>query len=277
MDPFYRTIEGFRVLVEKEWLNFGHKFGDRCGHGVGSDDSNERCPVFLQWLDCIFQILCQYPCSFEFSTSYLIKLAQHCYSCLFGTFLCNTLKERLENSINDRTFSIWPFLSAPIYKNPLYQQNREKVLYPSHTLRSLVFWNEFYFGSFHTYSNNLRGERGTDFSNESYFENGLTKTRSFSDLTTQDKQLKNSTTRRLSDPSLSYDEKSSITTNLFQENPSNVGFIRTTTIKYDNSTDVTDSPNCCNTKDNSTASHNDTCINNSKKDVDSNCECLKVS
>uniref|UniRef100_A0A8C2TV43 phosphatidylinositol-3,5-bisphosphate 3-phosphatase n=1 Tax=Coturnix japonica TaxID=93934 RepID=A0A8C2TV43_COTJA len=72
LDPYYRTTEGFQVLVEMEWLDFGHKFADRCGHGENSDDLNERCPVFLQWLDCVHQLQRQFPCSFEFNEAFLV-------------------------------------------------------------------------------------------------------------------------------------------------------------------------------------------------------------
>lgn len=214
LDPFYRTIEGFRMLVEKEWLSFGHKFGDRCGHGVGSEETNERCPVFLQWIDCVHQIHRQFPCSFEFSMSYLIKLAQHVHSCLFGTFLCNTMKERLENSIPDRTFSVWPFVSTSIYRNPLYQPNREKVLWPAHNVRDLSFWSGVYLGSFNIHQSN--DETSNIDEVEATMEKSMTKTRSFDDLVKEIKSREPS--RRLSDPSINIGEANlSMPLNIFNE------------------------------------------------------------
>ena len=70
-DVEYSTcIQGFQVLVEREWLTFGHKFGDRCGHT--SDDTNQRSPVFLQWLDCVHQLMRQFPCDFQFNEQFLV-------------------------------------------------------------------------------------------------------------------------------------------------------------------------------------------------------------
>ena len=52
LNLFYRTIEGFAVLVEKEWRAFGHKFAERLGCGRRADHRpNERSPVFVQWLE----------------------------------------------------------------------------------------------------------------------------------------------------------------------------------------------------------------------------------
>uniref|UniRef100_A0A673JA98 phosphatidylinositol-3,5-bisphosphate 3-phosphatase n=1 Tax=Sinocyclocheilus rhinocerous TaxID=307959 RepID=A0A673JA98_9TELE len=149
LDPYYRTIEGFQVLVETEWLDFGHKFADRCGHGENAEDLNERCPVFLQWLDCVHQLQRQFPCSFEFNEAFLVKLVQHTYSCLFGTFLCNSRKEREDRHIQERTCSVWSLLRAAnrSFKNMLYSSHSETVLHPVCHVRNLLLWTAVYLPS----------------------------------------------------------------------------------------------------------------------------------
>ncbi|XP_049317665.1 myotubularin-related protein 4 isoform X5 [Bactrocera dorsalis] len=210
LDPYYRTVEGFRVLVEREWLSFGHKFSDRCGHGPGSDELNERCPVFLQWLDLVHQIHKQFPCSFEFNMAYLIKLAQHSHSCLFGTFLCNTYKERCEKSVFERTYSVWPFLSGPMYKSPLYLPNKDTVIWPAHNVRDLHLWTEVYLGS-------LGNQNSVEFVNNSN-ENlqgtttPMTKTRSYGDLVSAN-IMQSGISRRSSDPNMTVEPNLTMATN----------------------------------------------------------------
>uniref|UniRef100_A0A668A2V2 phosphatidylinositol-3,5-bisphosphate 3-phosphatase n=2 Tax=Myripristis murdjan TaxID=586833 RepID=A0A668A2V2_9TELE len=149
LDPYYRTIEGFQVLVEAEWLDFGHKFADRCGHGENSEDLNERCPVFLQWLDCVHQLQRQFPCSFEFNEAFLVKLVQHTYSCLFGTFLCNSGKEREDRHVQERTCSVWSLLRPAnrTLRNMLYSSHSETVLHPVCHVRNLMLWTAVYLPS----------------------------------------------------------------------------------------------------------------------------------
>lgn len=147
MDPYYRTMEGFQILVEKEWLDFGHKMADRCGQGLGSSDANERCPIFLQWLDCVHQLLLQFPVSFQFNLAFLVKMAQHTYTNLFGTFLANSLSERKKLRIRERTRSIWGYLrSHPSkFRNFLFIR-RDEVLRPKCEVRDLLLWKDVYVG-----------------------------------------------------------------------------------------------------------------------------------
>uniref|UniRef100_A0A8C2ZAS3 phosphatidylinositol-3,5-bisphosphate 3-phosphatase n=1 Tax=Cyclopterus lumpus TaxID=8103 RepID=A0A8C2ZAS3_CYCLU len=146
LDPYYRTLEGFQVLVETEWLDYGHKFGDRCGHQENADDVSEQCPVFLQWLDCVHQLLKQFPCLFEFNEAFLVKLVQHTYSCLYGTFLCNNAREREMRNIYKRTCSVWSLLrnGNKNFQNFLYIPSHDMVLQPVCHTRALQLWTAVY-------------------------------------------------------------------------------------------------------------------------------------
>ena len=57
----------------------GHKFADRCGQG-NKASASEVSPIFLQFLDATWQVLCQFPLSFEFSENLLVLLADEAVS-----------------------------------------------------------------------------------------------------------------------------------------------------------------------------------------------------
>ena len=87
------------LLVEKEWLSFGHRFASRSEQGV---------PIFAQFLDAVAALLDQFPAAFEFSEAFLAAIAQHHRSAIAaaagacGTFRGDSEKDRLELDLRRR-------------------------------------------------------------------------------------------------------------------------------------------------------------------------------
>jgi hypothetical protein len=137
-------------VIEKEWCAFGHKFNERCGHGEDhSSHSNERSPVFIQFLDSLFQVMNQCPTAFEYSEDLLLFLADHVHSGLFGTFLGNCMKQRMnEYECMDYTQSIWSYVfdnkdKYGMFLNMNYIEHK-KPIWPSLGMGKVVLWERFH-------------------------------------------------------------------------------------------------------------------------------------
>lgn len=82
--------------LSDSYVQAGHPFQQRCAQSAYSNTKQKwEAPVFLLFLDCVWQILRQFPCSFEFNEQFLIMLFEHAYASQFGTFLGNNENERL--------------------------------------------------------------------------------------------------------------------------------------------------------------------------------------
>uniref|UniRef100_A0AAR2KE34 Phosphatidylinositol-3,5-bisphosphate 3-phosphatase MTMR2 n=1 Tax=Pygocentrus nattereri TaxID=42514 RepID=A0AAR2KE34_PYGNA len=146
LDSHYRTISGFQKLIEKEWISFGHRFQQRVGHGDQNHTDADRSPIFLQFIDCVWQMTQQFPAAFEFNESFLVTVLDHLYSCLFGTFLYNSEQQRVKEELAKRSVSLWSFVNSQVdeFINPLYVHYPAHVLLPSVSIRHLQLWVSYY-------------------------------------------------------------------------------------------------------------------------------------
>ena len=148
LDPYFRTFMGFAVLIEKEFLSFGHQFAKRSGMlPKKNEGEKEISPIFLQFIDCIYQLLIQFPTEFEFNVDYLLFIAKNYNVNLFGTFMFNNEEERVKNKAKETTPSVWTYLlnNKEIYTNPLYSPNKtKKIITPNYAYYSYKLWTTYF-------------------------------------------------------------------------------------------------------------------------------------
>lgn len=200
LDPFYRTAVGFCTLLQKDFCSFGHKFAERSEHQVGgrtafevdsgvtrsdtergarrgggsggggaSGPKLQPSPIFVQYMDIVYQVLQQFPHAFEFTPELLAFLSEAVFSCLWGTFLCNSEQERRLEGVEMRTNSVWTLVLRQIQKekrgeaplrflndrydaqtawsalrNPTAEAMKAQVLRPNTSPKRMRFWSELY-------------------------------------------------------------------------------------------------------------------------------------
>ncbi|XP_022606218.1 myotubularin-related protein 9-like isoform X1 [Seriola dumerili] len=148
MDPCCRTLEGFLALLEREWVQAGHPFQQRCAHSAHSHARlQQESPVFLLLLDCVWQLWRQFPLALGFSEALLLRLATEAYASNYGTFLCNSDQERCSLGVKEKTHCLFQALLRPEererYSNPLYERT-ELAIWPSVHPQSLQLWRGYF-------------------------------------------------------------------------------------------------------------------------------------
>ena len=182
LDKYYRTLDGFICLIEKDWLSFGHQFRYRSGYYSPVDspsnvsNENQFSPIFLQWLDSIYQLMSQNYSKFQFNFNLISLLAEEIFTGKYGTFLFNNDREREEFHENNKTLSIWNYIkdNEDKFINKLYNPDDDRGLMIN--FKKVKLWREYFY----------RFEKG---SNESLIEEYDKKIKRCEDNINRDKNI----------------------------------------------------------------------------------------
>ena len=133
LDEYYRTLEGFIILIEKDWMSFGHQFRYRNGFYSCKDTPSSVCkenqfsPIFIQFLDCVYQLMEQNLDKFEFNENLLTFIVEQVYEGKYGNFLFNNEKERQDFNMIKKTESIWSYVlkNKKTFMNLIYRRKND--------------------------------------------------------------------------------------------------------------------------------------------------------
>ncbi|KNC80994.1 hypothetical protein, variant, partial [Sphaeroforma arctica JP610] len=145
LDPYYRTIQGLRLLIQKEWISFGYPFCTiRKSHGTPRRQGDG--PQFLLFIDCLAQMARQFPAKYEYTDLLLRTLVLHivCSPNPTGPFSCDNNRERHTSQFGTED-DFWGEIGVDpdTYTNPCYRFQAEAAL-PMLGCQALEFWSALY-------------------------------------------------------------------------------------------------------------------------------------
>ncbi|RKP27129.1 protein-tyrosine phosphatase-like protein [Syncephalis pseudoplumigaleata] len=160
MDPYFRTLKGLRVVIEKDWVQFGHPFHARSQHAFTARYAHApppvASPVFLLFLTSLRQLLLQHPTAFEYNDKLLWCLAKVAAGYgPFTDFVCDSEAQRRRLNMRQRTRSVWQWIyeHRGWFLNPTYSLRRlsadwkDDVIRPDFSSHGASLWLDYYFPS----------------------------------------------------------------------------------------------------------------------------------
>ncbi|KAD7479965.1 hypothetical protein E3N88_03101 [Mikania micrantha] len=157
LDPYYRTINGFQALVEKDWLAFGHPFSDRAG--MPSFSGSGSMPLELSRHSSSPNITSpsstspSSPSSIRHVQAFLVDFLDCVLSCRFGNFLCNSESERVKAGVFEASACLWMHLAdmrgsegnSHVHYNMFYNPSKhDGPLLPPAAALAPTLWPQFH-------------------------------------------------------------------------------------------------------------------------------------
>jgi len=138
VDARFRTFQGFAELIEKEWIAFGYDFFE-----TKSKKQAPLCALFVLFIDCVWQIMEQFPKLFSWNDNFLHFILDSIHSHRFGTFL---YKKQKRDQLREKLPSIWSYvqMNLDLFKNTCYVDENVPVLPVAPHQQVTKFWSGYF-------------------------------------------------------------------------------------------------------------------------------------
>merc|ERR1711920_1029628 len=111
---------------------------------LGEEPTSSYSPVFFQWLECVYQLMEQFPKAFEFTSQLLLALGNEVLSNRYGNFLSDTEKDNYQ-SVQPCTLSCWSHVAAGANRSDIYTRSDAPLLPKTSQDLYPKVWTDYWF------------------------------------------------------------------------------------------------------------------------------------